>query len=40
MTEARVIETIKSLTGLIKDIFPDVPLIVSLGNHDFEPANY
>lgn len=40
MTEEDIILSIQTLTDLIKEFFPDVPLIASLGNHDFEPANY
>jgi predicted MPP superfamily phosphohydrolase len=40
MTEEHVVLTLETLTNLIKEFFPDVPLIASLGNHDFEPANY
>jgi hypothetical protein len=40
MTEDLLLETVERLTKLINDTFPDVPLLVSLGNHDFEPANY
>ena len=40
MTEERVIETLQVLTSLIKEIYPEVPLIASFGNHDFEPSNY
>ena len=40
MTEEKVVRTLKVLTELIKEAFPGVPLIVSIGNHDFEPANY
>lgn len=40
MTEEKVIETLQVLTDLIKEFYPDVPLVAILGNHDFEPANY
>ena len=40
MTEDRLIETLKTLTNIIKISFPDVPLVVSIGNHDFDPANF
>ena len=40
MTEETILETLKKLTNLIQSNFPDVPLIVNIGNHDFEPANY
>ena len=40
MTEESLIETLKTLTNIIKISFSDVPLVVSIGNHDFDPANF
>jgi 3',5'-cyclic AMP phosphodiesterase CpdA len=40
ITEDIVYESIIKLTKLIKKGFPNVPLILCLGNHDFEPANH
>lgn len=40
MTKDKVVQTLKILTQLIKEAFPGVPLVISIGNHDFEPANY
>ena len=40
ITKEKVIETLETLTQLITETFPDVPLVISIGNHDFEPANY
>jgi len=39
-TEESVIETIKTLTDILKSGFPEVPLVVSIGNHDFAPASF
>lgn len=38
--EEHVYDSIKKLTKLIKDSFPDTPVLLCLGNHDFEPANH
>ena len=40
ISEEDVLESIRKLTNLIKKWFPQTPLVLSLGNHDFEPANY
>jgi sphingomyelin phosphodiesterase len=39
VTEEHVYRSIQILTDLLRDSFPDVPILVSLGNHDFHPAN-
>lgn len=38
--EEDIYKVIKKLTKLIRHSFPGVPIVVSLGNHDFEPANH
>ena len=38
--EQDVIKSIDLITDLIKKYYPQTPLVVTLGNHDFEPANY
>ena len=39
MTEEEVLRTISILSNLIKEAFPSIPIVFSVGNHDFEPAN-
>lgn len=39
LDEADILHTIKSLTDLLKESFPDTPIIPTIGNHDFDPAN-
>mmetsp|Transcript_27023 Transcript_27023/g.19483 ORF Transcript_27023/g.19483 Transcript_27023/m.19483 type:complete len:81 (+) Transcript_27023:949-1191(+) len=34
-----ILHTIKSLTDLLIETFPDTPIIPAIGNHDFDPAN-
>jgi sphingomyelin phosphodiesterase len=38
--EEHVYDSIIKLTSLIKKAFPGTPLLLCLGNHDFEPANH
>ena len=40
ISEEDVYYTIEALTKMIEMYFPETPVIVSIGNHDFEPANY
>ena len=35
-----VYKTIEALTAMVERLMPDIPFVVSIGNHDFEPANY
>jgi len=39
MTEKEVLETVHILSMLITETYPEVPIVFSLGNHDFEPSN-
>lgn len=39
MTEETILETVKILSSLVEEAFPNIPVIFSIGNHDFEPAN-
>jgi hypothetical protein len=39
MTEDQILTTIKILSDLIKEAFPSIPIVFSIGNHDFEPSN-
>ena len=39
MTENEVLQTVRLLSLLIEETYPDVPIVFSLGNHDFEPSN-
>ena len=39
MTEKEVLETVRILSMLITETYPEVPIVFSLGNHDFEPSN-
>jgi len=40
ITESDIYDSIIKLTELIRKAFPDTPLILTLGNHDFETANH
>ncbi|XP_006883701.1 PREDICTED: acid sphingomyelinase-like phosphodiesterase 3b [Elephantulus edwardii] len=37
--EAAVLEIVKRLTTLIREVFPDTKVYAALGNHDFHPKN-
>jgi len=39
MDEKEIVETVRLLTLLLKETFPDIPIVFSIGNHDFEPSN-
>ena len=40
ISEEEVYKTIRTLTAMLQRLLPDIPVVVSIGNHDFEPANY
>ncbi|CDW90552.1 ser thr protein phosphatase family protein [Stylonychia lemnae] len=40
VTPLEIIETIDTLSKLIKIYFPETPVIPTVGNHDFYPPNY
>lgn len=40
MTREKVLQTLKLLTEIVKEVYPTTPVVVAIGNHDFEPANY
>uniref|UniRef100_H2YX51 Sphingomyelinase phosphodiesterase n=1 Tax=Ciona savignyi TaxID=51511 RepID=H2YX51_CIOSA len=37
--EAKVVETIKNITDLIQQVFPQTKVFSALGNHDYQPKN-
>merc|ERR1712226_24255 len=39
MSTERVIEILRNTTALMKENFPDTPVYVTLGNHDYYPAS-
>ena len=39
MSTARVIETLQNTTDLIKENFENIPVYVTLGNHDYHPTS-
>ena len=39
MTENEVLKTVLILSVLIEETYPGIPIVFSLGNHDFEPSN-
>lgn len=39
MSEDEVLKTVRILSLLIEETYPDVPIVFSIGNHDFEPSN-
>ena len=40
ISKEEVYHTIETLTEMIDQYFPKTPIVISIGNHDFEPANY
>jgi len=39
LSEEIVVETIKDITNLIKEVFPHTDVYPALGNHDYHPKN-